>query len=152
MPSSMPARTAVDCAARQLVVELPLQPPVEIDGFGVLGGEVGDRGTCRGCEFLRPVVPVRSVPLCQRTPDREGVEAAAFAFAVCRVCQLTTGRALHPVHALQHVALGLPCRVPVDQVRASRVLLQVDPCPADAAAVAHIRELGDGLWAQVDAG
>ena len=66
----------------QLIVELPPQPPVKVDGLGVLGGKRGDRGACGAGEFLGPVVPVRSVPLRQRTPDREVVEAAAFALAV----------------------------------------------------------------------
>ncbi len=69
----------------QLVVELPLQPAVEIDGVGVLGGELGDRGACR---VLRAAsgqsMPIGAVLLGQRTPDREVVEAAPFALAVRR--------------------------------------------------------------------
>ena len=107
----------------QLVVELPLQPPVKIDGVGVLGGERGDRWACGGTEFLRPAVPVRSVPFCQRTPGREGVKAGAFAFAVCLVGQLAACGSLNPVDAFEHIALGGPRRVPVDQVRAPGVPL-----------------------------
>ena len=52
MPSAMPARTARRLRRGQLLVELPLQPAVKIDGVGVLGGEVGDRGAS-GCRAPR---------------------------------------------------------------------------------------------------
>ena len=133
MPSSMPARMRRRLRRGQLVVELPLQPPVKIDGVGVLGGELGDRRACRVREFLGPAVPVRSVPLCQRTPDREVVEAAPLAFAVRLVCQLAACGSLDPVHALQHVALGLPRRVPVDQFRTAA------RCPASCTRALRMR-------------
>ena len=116
MPSSMPARTAVDLCRGQLVVELPLQPAVKIDGVGVLGGEFGDRRAFRVREGLGPVMPVGAVLLGQRTPDGEVVEASPLPLAVRRVCQLPPGGTLDPVHAFQRGTLGFPGSVAVDEL------------------------------------
>ena len=62
----------------ELVVELPLQPAVKVDGLGVLGGEIGDRMGCRMLQILGPLVPVVPVLLGERTPGGEVVEAAAL--------------------------------------------------------------------------
>ena len=126
----------------QLIVELPLQPAVKIDGVGVLGGEVGDRRACRVCEFLGPVVPVGAVLLGQRTPDREVVEAAPLTFAVRGVRQLTPGGTLSRVHALQRGPLGFPRRVAVDEVGVPCAVAKLGARLADAAAMTHVGEFG----------
>ena len=43
MPSAMPAWIAAACAPVELLVELPLQPAVEVDCVAVLVDELGDR-------------------------------------------------------------------------------------------------------------
>ena len=70
MPSAMPARTARGLRRGELVVELPLQPAVEVDCVGVLGGEVGDRRAGRVPQLVGPLVPVGAVLLGQRAPGR----------------------------------------------------------------------------------
>ena len=126
----------------QLIVELPLQPAVKIDGVRVFGGEVGDRRACRVGECLGPLVPVGAVLLGQRTPDREVVEAASLTLAVRRVRQLTPGGTLNPVHALQGGSLGFPCRVAVDEVGALCAVAKLGARLADAAALTHVGEFG----------
>ena len=42
MPSAMPACHGRRLRGGELLVELPLQPAVEVDLVGVLGGELGD--------------------------------------------------------------------------------------------------------------
>ena len=134
---------------RQLIVELPLQPPVEVDRLGVLGREPGDRGAGRAGEFLRPAMPVRSVTFRQRAPDREVVEAAAFACAVGLVCQLSACGPFDAVDGFEHVAFRVPRRVSVDQIRVPGFLLQLQPPAPDSAAPPHLGELGDRFGSQI---
>ena len=85
----------------------------------------------------------------QRAPDREVVEAAAFACAVGLVRQLSAGGSFDPVHTREHVALGPPRRVSVDQVCAPCLLLQLVPSSSNPASASHLGELGNGLGPQV---
>ena len=79
MPSSMPACTAVDCAAVSWSSSCHCSQRWKSTVVGVLGGELGDRRAARVLQLLRPLVPVGAVLLGQRTPGREVVEAAALA-------------------------------------------------------------------------
>ncbi len=65
-----------DLSSGQLVVELPLQPAMEVDQIGVLGGEGRNRLARRVPQLLRPPVPVVAVLVGQRAPRGEVVEAA----------------------------------------------------------------------------
>ncbi len=94
--------------AGQLVVQLPLQPPVEVDGRGVLGGERGDGRTCRVVQLDGPPVPVVAVLLGQRAPGGEVVEALPLPLPVGGVRQLTACRTRRLVDALQCRPLDLP--------------------------------------------
>ena len=75
----------------ELVVELPLQPAMEVDSLGVLGGECRDGRVRRMLQLLGPLVPVAAVLLGERTPGGEVVEAAALARAIGGVRQLAAG-------------------------------------------------------------
>ena len=92
---------------RQLVVELPLQPAVEIDGCRRAWRRTRrPPGRAGCCSVFGPAMPVAAVPLGQRTPGREVVEAAALALAERRVGQLATRRPLDPVDAFERARLA----------------------------------------------
>ena len=102
-PSAMPACTRGGLSAGQLVVELPLQPPVEVDARGVLGGERGDGRACGVVQLDGPPVPVVAVLLGQRAPGGEVVEALPLPLPV---------RRRTPAHGLPNAAPGRRSSVP----------------------------------------
>jgi len=106
-----------------LVVELPLQPAVKVDGVGVFGGELGHRRAGRMLQIPGPLVPVGAVLLGERTPGCEVVEAVSFARAVGGVRELSACGSLGEVDAFQRGAFGLPSGVPVDPLGALGTVL-----------------------------
>src|ERR1700722_14874104 len=86
---------------RQLLVELPLHPAVEVDRRLMLSDELRDacgRGMLNG---LRPAVPIAAVLLSQRAPRREVVEGATFTLEEGGVGQLAARRPGYPVQQLE---------------------------------------------------
>ena len=98
----------------QLVVELPLQPAMEVDRGGVAGRERCDVRSVRMLQTGRPVPPVVPVLLRQRAPDREAVEGLSLPSFERRERELPAGRTRHPVDPLQGLAFGGPDGIPVD--------------------------------------
>ena len=80
----------------ELLVELPLQPAVEIDRVRMLFGEAGDAGAVGVLQETRPAVPVAAVLFGQRAPGREVVERAPFPLAEGGVGQLPARRPRRP--------------------------------------------------------
>ena len=107
-------------------------------------------GSVRVLQVLRPVMPVAAVRLGERTPGGEVVERASFALPVFGIGEVAAGRPRHPIHLLERCPFGRPRRVPVDRVDAFGAALHVVAQPADPAAAADVRELGDGLDPEVD--
>ncbi len=91
IPSAMPGSKRAGLDSGELVVELPLQPAVEVDLVGVLLCERGDTGTVRVPEVLRPVMPVATVHLRERAPDGEIIERTSLAVTERGVGELATG-------------------------------------------------------------
>ena len=148
MPSSMPARIGGRLRRSQLIVELPLQPAVKIDGVGVLGGEVGDRRVAGCASASGHRCQSRSVLLGERAPDREVVEAAPLAFAVRRVRQLAAGGTLDPVTFFS--ASRLACHAVSRSISSDLArCLQAAPVPCGCGRGDDVGEFRDRLDAQI---
>ncbi len=76
----------------ELLVQLPLQPAVEIDSVRILFGEPADTDAVGVLQETRPGMPVVAVLLGQRAPGREVVERAPFPLAEGGVGQLAARR------------------------------------------------------------
>ena len=125
MPSGIPAATACDCAAAELLVELPLQPAVEVHGRRMLGDELGDAVGAGMLQRFGPLMPVAAVLLGQRTPGGEVVEGRTFPRAESGIRQFSTRRARDPIDLFQGRPLGCPGRVAVDGIERVGVALHV---------------------------
>ena len=134
----------------ELLVELPLQPAMEIDRRSMLGDELGDAVSAGMLHRLGPLVPVAAVLLGQRAPGGEVVERGALAVAVRRVRQFAAGGPRDPVDQFQRRPLGRPRGVAVDGVQRGGVLLHIVAQPPHPAAFAQVGEFGNGLDAQIE--
>src|SRR6516162_10411596 len=109
----------------ELLVELPLQPAVEIDRVGIPFDEAGDTRSVGMPQRLRPPMPVTAVFFGQRRPGSEVVERAALAVAKRGVGQPTPLRSWNRMQQLERLPLGRPCAVAVDGVKPAGPLLDV---------------------------
>ena len=144
-----PGSQGLGLGAGQLVVELPLQPPVEVDRARMALGEVGDLGPGRVAQTRRPGPPVAAEFLGQRAPGGEVVQCGALATPVGAVRLLPAGRARHRMDQCEGRAFGGPRGVAVDDValagrRRAGLLALAHP-----AAPGHGGELRDRLDPQV---
>ena len=150
MPSAMPARTAVACAAASCSSSSHCSQRWKSTVVGVLGGEVGDRRAGRMLQLLGPLVPVVAVLLGERAPGGEVVEAAALAL---RGTPRTPARG--PPTARRGSTLSSAARLASHAAsRSIRSASSRAACTSaralpDAAALADVGELGDRLDPQV---
>ena len=130
MPSSMPACTAVDCAAASWSSSCHCNQRWKSTASACLAANSATAGRA-GCRSSSgQSMPIAAVPLRQRTPDGEVVEAAALALAVGLVGQLAARGSLAPGRRFQRLALDRPRRIPVDQLGcvANPPAAQAAPC------------------------
>ena len=117
MPSGIPARHRLRLRGGELLVELPLQPAVEIHRVRMLGDELGDTVSAGMLQRLGPLMPVAAVLFGQRAPGGEVVERGTLPGAERRIRQLAARRPRNRIDQLQGRPLGRPCGVTVDGVQ-----------------------------------
>ncbi len=96
-PQRHPGPHGLGLCRRELLVELPLQPAVEIDRILIVLDEPGHALTRGVLQRFRPPMPVAAVLLGQRAPGGEVVEGAAFPGPEGGIGQLAARRPRHPV-------------------------------------------------------
>ena len=129
----------------ELLVDDELQPAVEVHLRLMLHGEAGHRLAARVLQLGGPLMPVRAVVFGQGAPGGEVVEAATLPSPERGVGDLTAGRELDEVDALQRRALGLPGAVTVDLLGARGTGLHLLPGFPDPTPVTQQGVLGNRL-------
>ena len=120
IPSAMPPSSAARCACSQLLVGLPLQPHVELDAVGELVAQLRRRTPSRGSRASRGHSP-SLVPLGERAPEREALQARALVLDVAVERRLASRRARSREHHLERRALRGPRGVAVDRAGVATV-------------------------------
>ena len=133
----------------QLIVELPLQPPVEVDRAVVFGGEIGDVRVRGVLQSARPRPPIGAVLLGQCAPDREVVECGALPILEGPEGEFPARRPRHLVDTHQCRTLGGPGAVAVDGVGCAGLRRALRLESPDPAPLGHRPEFRDRLDPQV---
>ena len=148
-PECHPAPDGAGLRVGQLLVELPLQPAVEVHRTRPPPDELGDVHAGRMLQSGRPAPPVTAVLLGQCAPGGEVVEGGALSVPVRLVGQFPSGGPAHLVNHLQRGTLGGPGAVAVDDGRLAFLGADGVAQFPDLAALGEGGELRDRLDPQI---
>ena len=119
---------------RELLVELPLHPHVELDQRCVLGAEPRDARRLRSRHIGGPRIGRTAEHIAHRAPDREVAQAGALAAAESLELGITLRGAADAEHHLERATLRLPDRIAIEQRRRCIALAHREGEPVDAIA------------------